>query len=156
MIEEFLIVRMGRRQRDAVVAMVMRDSGLLKDVFRCAISGTDVQRMKGSWVLSGIHAENPLLLSEYRSAMLRHLQIESVGGVKRELLRCFERVAMKQDEVEQLIMIVMNWVTDEHQDFAVRYLCFRLLKPMIKKYPELQMELSQRIELYTAKFGRFP
>jgi hypothetical protein len=50
----------------------------------------------------------------------------------------------------------MSWVTDEQQDIAVRYLCYRLLMPLLRDIPELQSELMERIEFFKLKVGRFP
>jgi hypothetical protein len=72
------------------------------------------------------------------------------------MLRCFEGAELKQTVAEQLIVIAMDWVTDETQDLAVRYICYRVLKLLLKLYPELEVELHQQIDLYRSKFGRFP
>jgi hypothetical protein len=50
----------------------------------------------------------------------------------------------------------MDWVTDERQDLAVRYICYKVLTLVLKRYPELEIELHQQIDLYRSKFGRFP
>ena len=112
--------------------------------------------MKGSWVLSGVNAIDIEVLVPYYDELLSMLRSETVGGVKRELLRCFEGAELKQKVAEQLIIIAMDWVTDETQDLAVRYICYRLLKPLLKLYPQLEVELQQQIDLYGSKFGRFP
>jgi hypothetical protein len=153
MIDKYLITRMGRQQRDAVVEMVLADEALLAELFELVSSGTQVQRMKGAWVMSGIQVNHSKLLQSYHSRILKCLLRESVGGVKRELLRCFERTKLASDDGEQLIVIAMSWVTDEKQDIAVRYLCYRLLLPLLRDIPELQVELSERIEFFKLKVG---
>ncbi|MFM7728356.1 MAG: hypothetical protein ACKO7B_16780, partial [Flavobacteriales bacterium] len=114
------------------------------------------QRMKGSWVLTGIHEVSPALVNSYYSEMLKHLNSETVGGVKRQLLKCFVKANLDSDQLSQLLAITMQWVTDHDQDLAVRYVCFKILKKQIKKFPELNLELEQSISLYREKFGRFP
>ena len=156
MLEKHLVVRMGRATRDSLAVMVLPDEQLLLELLEVVKSGTQTQRMKGAWVLSGIHAFDRARLGAYHSFLLALLQVETVGGVKREILRCFENCSMEGDTAEQLLVIAMDWVTDEHQDLAVRYLCYRLMKPMLGVYPELYIELQQRVELFQSKFGRFP
>lgn len=147
---------MGRAMRDRVVDIVLSDDAAFQSLLQLVCKGDRTQRMKGAWVLSGVHARNSQLLQPYRSAMLDWMQKESVGGVKRELLRCFENCDLQGLEKEHLIWIAMQWVTDENQDLAVRYLCNRLLPPLLKDIPELQEELHTQKELYRSKFGRFP
>ena len=65
-------------------------------------------------------------------------------------------IKLSEEIKEQLVVIAMNWVTDERQDLAVRYLCYRLLTPLLRHYHELQSELSIQVDLYQKKFGRFP
>jgi hypothetical protein len=55
-----------------------------------------------------------------------------------------------------LVVIAMDWVTDETQDLAVRYICYRVLKPLLKQYPDLEVELQQQVDYFRSKFGRFP
>lgn len=155
-LEDYLVVRMGSSTRDKVASFVLTDKGKLQELMGLIRSGTRPQRMKGSWVLSGVHAIDTEVLVPYYDELLTMLRSETVGGVKREMLRCFEGAELKQTVAEQLIVIAMDWVTDETQDLAVRYICYRVLKPLLKLYPELEVELHQQIDLYRSKFGRFP
>ena len=156
MIESSLIVGMKRLQRDALIALVVNQPTLFAELLRLALYGTQVQRMKGSWVLSGIHAKNASLLQPYYDEVLTHLTAERIGGVKRELLKCFMKSRLSSEAIQQLVLITMEWVTDDEQDLAVRYACFKILKERLANYPELKAELQDRIELYRDKFGRFP
>ena len=155
-LEDYLVVRMGRSTRDKVASFVLTDEGKLQELIGLIRFGTTPQRMKGSWVLSGVNAIDTKVLVPYYDELLTMLRSETVGGVKREMLRCFEGAELKQTVAEQLIVIAMDWVTDETQDLAVRYICYRLLKPLLKLYPQLEVELQQQIDLYGSKFGRFP
>ena len=155
-LEDYLVVRMGRSTRDKVASFVATDEGKLQELIGLIRSGTRPQRMKGSWVLSGVHAIDTEVLVPYYDELLTMLRSETVGGVKREMLRCFEGAELKQTVAEQLIVIAMDWVTDETQDLAVRYICYRVLKLLLKLYPELEVELHQQIDYYRSKFGRFP
>ena len=112
--------------------------------------------MKGAWVLSGVHSVDKDVLAPYYDDLLSMLQLESVGGVKRELLRCFEGARLNDPLADRLVVIAMDWVTDERQDLAVRYICYKVLTIVLKRYPELEIELHQQINLYRSKFGRFP
>jgi hypothetical protein len=153
---EHLVVRMGRSTRDRVVSFVLSDAGSLHELIELVRSGTKPQRMKGAWVLSGVHSVDTDVLVPYYDELLSMLHLESVGGVKRELLRCFEGARLNDSLADRLVVISMDWVTDERQDLAVRYICYRVLTPLLKQYPELEIELHQQIELYRSKFGRFP
>jgi hypothetical protein len=84
------------------------------------------------------------------------LNVETVGGVKRELLRSFEKCKPDERIASELIALTMEWVTEDKQDFAVRYVCHRLLTTLLADYPELKMELKQKVNLYRDKFGRYP
>jgi hypothetical protein len=112
--------------------------------------------MKGSWVLSGIHKLDSGSLKSSYPILLECLNSEVVGGVKRELLRCFEGETLTDEVAGRLVALTIKWVTDETQDLAVRYLCYRLLKSLVKCHEELQLELNLQIELYQSKNGRFP
>ena len=153
---EYLVVRMGKSTRDRVASDVAADSAKLHELVNLIKSGTKPQRMKGSWVLSAVHIIDSELLVPYRVELLSMLRLETVGGVKRELLRCFESARLNDTVADGLVLIAMDWVTDETQDLAVRYICYRVLKPLLKEYPELEVELQQRVEYYRSKFGRFP
>jgi hypothetical protein len=95
-------------------------------------------------------------LAPHYEDLLSMLLLETVGGVKRELLRCFEGALLNDSAADRLVVIAMDWVTDEHQDLAVRYICYRVLTPLLKPYPELEDELRMKVDLYRSKFGRFP
>jgi len=153
---DYLVVRMGRVTRDQLASLAIQNQDVLHELIHLIQAGNQTQRMKGSWVLSGVHQLKPEVLKSYYPTLIACLTNEMVGGVKRELLRCFEGGLMSDVIEEELIVITMGWVTDEHQDLAVRYACFRLLPPLLKQYPELQMELSQQVDLYRMKFGKFP
>jgi hypothetical protein len=153
---DYLVVRMGRSTRDRVAAYVASDQSTLHDLLHLIRCGTKPQRMKGSWVLSGLHTIAPEVLMPYYDDLLGMLRSETVGGVKRELLRCFEDVPLNNTVADGLVVIAMDWVTDERQDLAVRYICYRLLKPLLKLHPELEVELQQQVDYYRSKFGRFP
>jgi hypothetical protein len=83
------------------------------------------------------------------------LNSEVVGRVKREFLRFFEGEILNDEIAGRLVALAMNWVTDETQDLAVRYLYCRLLKSLVKFHEELQLELNSKIDLYRLKNGRF-
>ena len=151
-----LVVRMGRSTRDRLVSFVLSDAASLHELIDFVRAGTKPQRMKGSWVLSGVHSIDSDVLTPYYHDLLSMLQSEMVGGVKRELLRCFEGVCLDEALADRLVVIAMDWVTDERQELAVRYICYRLLTPLLKQYPELQDELQQQVDLFRSKFGRFP
>ena len=153
---DHLIVRMGKSTRDKVVSFVLSDSRNLHELLGLVRSGTRPQRMKGSWVLSGVHSADADLLAPHYDDLLAMLQQETVGGVKRELLRCFEGARLNDAAADRLVVIAMDWVTDERQDLAVRYICYRVLVPLLKLYPELEDELRMQVDLYRSKFGRFP
>ena len=153
---DHLVVRMGRVTRDYLASLALQNEDMLRELMFLIQSGNQTQRMKGSWVLSGVRKLNPEVLKSYYPVLITCLKNEKVGGVKRELLRSFEGGSMSDELEEELIVITMGWVTDEHQDLAVRYVCYRLLTPLLKRYPELQMELSQQVDLYRMKFGKFP
>ena len=153
---DYLVVRMGRVTRDYLASLVLQNEDMLRELMYLIQSGNQTQRMKSSWVLSGVRKLNHDVLKSYYPVLITCLKNEKVGGVKRELLRCFESGSMSDELEEELIVITMGWVTDEHQDLAVRYVCYRLLTPLLKRYPELQMELSQQVDLYRMKFGKFP
>ena len=153
---DYLVVRMGRVTRDHVASLALQNEDELRELMHLIQTGNQTQRMKGSWVLSGVHKLNPEILKSYYPALIACLKNEMVGGVKRELLRCFEDGSMSEALDEELIVITMGWVTDENQDLAVRYVCYRLLRPLLKRYPELQMELREQVDLYRMKFGKFP
>ncbi len=155
-LSEWLVVRMGRKTRDHVANRVINDDELFSELVQLVHTGSKTQRMKGAWVLSGIHLMDSNYLQSHYPMLLECLKSESVGGVKRELLRCFEGTTLREEITEQFIVIAMNWVTDERQDLAVRYLCYRLLKPLLRHYHELQSELTIQVDLYQKKFGRFP
>ncbi len=155
-LSEWLVVRMGRITRDHVANRVRNDDVLFSELVQLVHSGSKTQRMKGAWVLSGIHLIDSNYLQSHYPIILERLKSESVGGVKRELLRCFQGATLSEEIKEQLVVIAMNWVTDERQDLAVRYLCYRLLTPLLRHYHELQSELSIQVDLYQKKFGRFP
>jgi hypothetical protein len=154
-LEDYLVVRMGRLARDHVAAVVCEE-GKLTELIELVQSGTKTQRMKGSWVLSGVHSMDSGILKAHYPVLINHIRSENVGGVKRELLRCFENASLDKTTADQLILLAMELVTDERQDLAVRYVCYRLLIPLLKGYPELQLELEAQTELYRLKFGRFP
>jgi len=156
MIEHYLQVGMKRSQRDAVVAMLTFQPELMGEFVRLVLVGTRTQRMKGAWVLSGVHAENNSLLRPHYPEILLHLHSEEIGGVKRELLKCFVKARLSSDSLQQLLLIAMKWVTDHNQDLAIRYVCHKILKERLADFPELNTELKERIELYRDKFGRFP
>ena len=147
---------MGRSTRDRVVSFVLSDEGNLRELLDLVRSGTKPQRMKGAWVLSGVHSVDKDVLVPYYDDPLSMLQLESVGGVKRELLRCFEGARLNHPLADRSVVIAMDWVTDERQDLAVRYICYKVLTLVLKRYPELEIELHQQIDLYRSKFGRFP
>lgn len=153
---DYLVVRMGRLTRDQVASLAAQNGHKLRELMYLIQAGNQTQRMKGSWVLSGVRKLNHEVLKSYYPVLITCLKNEKVGGVKRELLRCFEGGSMSDALEEELIVITMGWVTDEHQDLAVRYVCYRLLGPLLKRYPELQMELRQQVDLYRMKFGKFP
>jgi len=153
---DYLIPRMGRATRDRLAATVWGDNDMLPELLTLIQSGSKIQRMKGAWVLSGIHAIDSEFLNSHQPFLLQLLRCETIGGVKRELLRCFEGIVLRDEISEQIISITMAWVTDDKQDLAVRYLCYRLLVPLLRPYPELQQELKDQTELYRSKFGRFP
>lgn len=155
-LSEWLVVRMGRATRDHVANRVINDDVLFSELVHLVHTGSKTKRMKGAWILSGIHFMDSNYLQSHYPILLECLKSESVGGVKRELLRCFEGVTLSQEITEQFVMVAMEWVTDERQDLAVRYLCFRVLKPLLKDYPEFQNELSLKVENYRTMFGRFP
>ena len=155
-LQDYLVVGMGRVARDHTVSLVLHDTEMFGELIGLIQSGSKTQRMKGSWVLSGVGAINPHSLRPHYACLLECLELETVGGVKRELLRCFDGIALDKLFADQLIMVAMNWVTDERQDLAVRYICFRLLTQLLKEYPELQIELNQQIDFYRSKFGKFP
>jgi hypothetical protein len=146
---------MGRLARDHVAAVVCEE-GKLTELIELVQSGTKTQRMKGSWVLSGVHSMDSGILKAHYPVLINHIRSENVGGVKRELLRCFENASLDKTTADQLILLAMELVTDERQDLAVRYVCYRLLIPLLKGYPELQLELEAQTDLYRLKFGRFP
>jgi hypothetical protein len=152
----YLVVRMGRVTRDYVASLAVQDEHILRELMHLIQAGNQTQRMKGSWVLSGVRMLNPEVLKSYYPVLITCLKNEKVGGVKREILRSFEGGSMSDALQEELIVITIGWVTDEHQDLAVRYVCYRLLGPLLKRYPELQMELRQQVDLYRMKFGKFP
>lgn len=156
MLEEHLVVRMGRSTRDKLVAEIISDKSKLNELIHLVCDGTKTQRMKGAWVLSGIHALNRSVLIPYHGSLIAMLNVETVGGVKRELLRSFEKSKPNERIAGELITLAMEWVTDEKQDLAVRYVCYRLLTPLLADYPELSWELKQKINLYRDKFGRYP
>ena len=142
--------------RDSVALHVSQNADMFLELLNLIQSGNKTQRMKGAWVLSGIHAIDSDFLNSHQPFLLQQLRCETIGGVKRELLRCFEGIVLRDEISEQIISITMAWVTDDKQDLAVRYLCYRLLVPLLKPYPELQQELKSQAELYRSKFGRFP
>jgi hypothetical protein len=153
---DYLVVRMSRVTRDYVASLAAQNEDVMRELIHLIQAGNQTQRMKGSWVLSGVRMLNPEALKSYYPVMITCLKNEKVGGVKRELLRSFEGGSMSDALEEELIVITIGWVTDEHQDLAVRYVCYRLLGPLLKRYPELQMELRQQVDLYRMKFGKFP
>jgi hypothetical protein len=153
---DYLVVRMGRPTRDRLASIVASNPNKLSELIDLVKSGTKPQRMKGSWVLSGVKTIDSDALAPYYDDLLSMLPLETIGGVKRELLRCFEGARLNNRAVDRLALIAMDWVTDQQQDLAVRYICYRLLKPLLKLYPELEAELQQQIDLYRSKFGRFP
>jgi len=155
-LSEYLVVRMGRATRDSVALQVLNNEELFSELLYFVRSGSKIQRMKGSWVLSGIHKLDSSILKSSYPILLECLYSEVVGGVKRELLRCFEDTALNEEIAGRLITIAMSWVTDQSQDLAVRYLCYRLLKQLLKKHTELQRELNSSIELYRSQKGSFP
>jgi len=156
MLEHVLIVGMGRRQCDEAVTLIIQQPEILTSLFQLVTAGKREQRMKGSWVLSRIHEVSPSLVKPHYSEMLMQLETETIGGVKRELLKCFVKAELNNDSLNQLLMITLKWVTDPQQDLAVRYVCFKILKGHMANYPELKSELDQSIQLYREKFGRFP
>lgn len=147
---------MGRSKRDELAAEIISDKSKLNELIHLVCDGTQTQRMKGAWVLSGIHALNRSILIPYHGSLMAMLNVETVGGVKRELLRCFDKCKPDGIIASQLITLAMDWVTDDQQDLAVRYVCYRLLIPLLAEYPELAWELKQKINLYKEKFGRYP
>jgi hypothetical protein len=153
---EHLVVRMGKTTRDSVASFVVSDQNKLHELIDMVSSGTKPQRMKGAWVLSTVHTIDSEVLVPYHNQLLNMLRLEAIGGVRRELLRCFEGARLNNTVADELVMIAMDWVTDETQDLAVRYICYRLLKPLLKQHPELEVELQQQVEFYRSKFGRFP
>jgi hypothetical protein len=155
-LENYLVVRMGRSARDYTAVAIMREAGKISELIELVKSGTKTQRMKGSWVLSGIHSIDSGVLKAYYPILLDQIRSENIGGVKRELLRCFENADLDRKIADQIILIAMELVTDARQDLAVRYLCYRLIIPLLEGYPDLQLELKNQTELYRLKFGRFP
>ena len=153
---EYLVVRMGKTTRDSVASVVASDQHKLHELIDLIRSGTKPQRMKGSWVLSAVYTIDSEVLVPYHEDLLTMLKLETIGGVRRELLRCFEGARLNNTVADGLVVIAMDWVTDETQDLAVRYICYRVLKLLLKLYPELEVELHQQIDLYRSKFGRFP
>lgn len=157
MLETHLIVRMGRAMRDALVQRVLAQHSLADELVQLVFTGTQVQRMKGAWVLSGLHDARETLVEPHYQQILNHLRTELVGGVKRELLKCFLNPnRLNDDDKERLIALTMEWVTDHQQDLAVRYVCFKILKKQLSTLPELRAELDYIISLYREKYGRFP
>lgn len=154
MLNQLLTVGMGKEARLALAKDALAHPAMLTELILLVRSGSNVQRMKGAWVLSGIHALNRAKLIPFYESFMVQLISESTGGVKRELLRCFENIELEPKIAEQLLAITFDWITDETQDVAVRYLCLRLLKPIVKKYPELDTELQMQIELSRTKFGK--
>lgn len=155
-LSDYLVVRMGRATRDKVVAFAMQDEEIFEELMGLVRSGNRTQRMKASWVLSGIQTADASKLNVHRGFLVKCLNDESVGGVKRELLRCFEGAVLGELISDELIHICMEWVTDKQQDLAVRYICYRLLKTLLKSHPDLKQELEIQIELFRLKFGSFP
>lgn len=151
-----LVVRMGKATRNHVASDVYYNDVAFQELLQLIRTGSKIQRMKAAWVLSGIHAIDRGFLNSYHTLILDQLKTEKIGGVKRELLRCFEGTEPPAEIAEQLIAITMEWVTDERQEIAVRHICYRLLNPLLKSYPEIQDELGSQIDFYRSKFGRFP
>jgi hypothetical protein len=156
MLEQHLVVRMGRLKRDELAAEIVSDKSKLNKLIQLVCDGTQTQRMKGAWVLSGVHALNRSILIPYHGSLIAMLNVETVGGVKRELLRSFEKCKPDERIASELIALTMEWVTDDKQDLAVRYVCHRLLTTLLADYPELEWELKQKVKLYREKFGRYP
>jgi hypothetical protein len=153
---EHLVVRMGRATRDRVASFVVSDQNKLHELIDLVSSGTKPQRMKGAWVLSAVQTIDSEVLVPYHDQLLTMLRLEAIGGVRRDLLRCFEGARLNNTVADGLVVIAMDWVTDETQDLAVRYICYRVLKPLLKQYPDLEVELQQQVDYYRSKFGRFP
>lgn len=147
---------MGKTTRDSVASVVASDQSKLHELIELIRFGTKPQRMKGSWVLSAVHSIDSEVLGPYYEDLITMLRAETIGGVRRELLRCFEGARLNDTIADGLVMITMDWVTDETQDLAVRYVCYRVLKPLLKQYPDIEVELKQQVDYYRLKFGRFP
>ncbi|MFN5620892.1 MAG: hypothetical protein ACK478_06295 [Flavobacteriales bacterium] len=118
--------------------------------------GSDAQAMKASWVMAHVRKRDAAFSLNNQSQLIDLLQKARVGGVQRELLKCLEGLHLEEANQEVLLNFAWTGLTNMEYDFAVRYLCLRVLRFYAKRHKELLQELKTIEAIQLEKFGRFP
>ena len=119
-------------------------------------TGSDVQAMKGSWVVAHIRLSNPVLSEGHQQRILRLACNAKIGGVRRELLRSLEGIRLEPAVMDELLEYTLQWICDMEQDFAVRYLSYRIVLACSKTIPELKQELQLIKQMQLEKVWQIP
>lgn len=155
-ISEHLVTSLPKEKCKSLAEYVLRHPNYFVRLLDLIEEGTDVQAMKGSWVAAHIRQLDPKLSERYQRRILDMAMATTIGGVRRELLRCLEGIQLEEVVTHELLECTLKWVADLNQDFAVRYLSQRIIYTCSKYIPELKLELQMIKQLQLEKTGRFP
>ncbi len=154
--DQILKTRMGKQECLALVAYVLENPDSYRQLLDYVTNGTDAQAMKASWVMAHIRKRDDSFSLQYQTKLLQLLTVAEIGGVQRELLKCLEGLPL--NEVNEQLLLNYTWagLTTMEYDFAVRYLCLRVLRFYAKRNPEFLIELKSIESIQMEKTGRFP
>lgn len=118
--------------------------------------GSETQAMKASWVMAHVRKRDASFSLNNQSQLIDLLLQARIGGVQRELLKCLEGLHLDETNQEELLNFAWTGLTNMEYDFAVRYLCLRVLRFYAKRHKDLLQELKSIEAIQLEKTGRFP
>ena len=128
-------------RKDDMFAYLLDHPEEFPSALRCAVSDHPVHGWRAAWLLSGCMEDNDPRVRPFIPTMLDRLP-GAAQGHQRELMKVLLRMELADEHEGALFDMAIAIWEDIEKIPSVRYIAFRFMTAMVRKYPELRAEVK--------------
>jgi hypothetical protein len=145
-LEEMLQSETSRKTVDMVADLVTQRPELFENLVSIFLRDEEPVSRRAAWVVDIITEAHPQLLPGLIDLIIPRLSSFSHDGMKRPSMRMLTRVDLTEVQMDSLVNLCFEWLTNPKESVSVKVYSMELLYQFSHKEPDLRKELADSIE----------
>ncbi len=141
-----LLSELSRTNIDFTIHTLGNDTASFKELVNFIICEKDPLPMRAAWVLEGITLKYPEMILPFEGMLIRNLRKYSHPGTRRNILKIFSRMEIKEKYHGILLDVCFDWMTNEEINVAEKVYSMQIIANHLPLYPELKNEFLEILE----------